>query len=279
MNIKNLLVFFIFLSLPFFPSICEASSIVNSLLHNQTKNEASPQIILKFISPKNKRFNSTESIVKDNELIKKSVEVINRTFILPESLLVNFSEGDGPYYDPNTSTITMNYDFILYLAGQYIKKHPKASSATLFNFTTDAIQFFLYHEIAHALISLYHLPIVSNEEIAADNLAVILTLEYTDDGYNVVMNSAELFDILDQENEKYDEDELWDEHALDSQRFYNIICLTYGRYPEKLKNEAKQDKNLLLLKFIKEKGDFCIEEYQQQLKNWGKLLDSHMHNL
>jgi len=122
----------------------------------------------------------------------------------------------------------------------------------------------------------YHLPIVSSEEAAADNLAVIISLEYTNDGYTIAMDSAELFDLLEETNEEYDDDELWDEHALDSQRFYNIICLTYGRYPERVAKELKELKNEKLLAFIEEKGEYCVSEYERQLQAWLQLLEPHL---
>ena len=101
-------------------------------------------------------------------------------------------------------------------------------------------------------------------------------LEYKKDGYKIVMDTANLFDMLDEaNNKKYAEDDLWDEHALNSQRFYNVICLTYGRYPEKVMKELKSLDNKKLLGFIAAKGDFCREEYQQQYAGWMELLDIH----
>jgi hypothetical protein len=135
----------------------------------------------------------------------------------------------------------------------------------------------MYHEIAHAFIDLYQLPIVSNEETAADNLAVSLALEYTRDGLDTVLDSAVLFDLLDQDSpKKYTESDYWDEHELDAQRFYNILCLAYGRYPKQVKKELSIVNNKKLIQFLKERGEWCIYQYDQQLNAWGKLLNDYI---
>ena len=244
---------------------------------NMAKTGSDGKVILKFEKPKDKKFNIIKKYAEDSSELKESVDLINDTFILPRNLVVNFEENEeGPYYDVGSSVIVMNYDFIEYLSDRYAKKYPDAPKNSKYQFTIGNTIFFLYHEIAHAFIDIYRIPIVSNEETAADNLSVILALEYREDGYDIVMNSAELFDMFDQDNARYDEDELWDEHSLDSQRFYNIVCLTYGRYPQKVKAEAKENKNKTMLKFIERRGDYCEAEYKRQLANWSALLGGHI---
>lgn len=249
------------------------SGIAKSL---KQMSDESGKVTLEFKKPKDKKFEFIKKMAEESSALKDSIEIINNKFILPDDITITFQEGEGPYFDTGTHELVMSYDFIDYLIGLYMKQYPYADNKTLKYFTLDTTQFFLYHEIAHALIDLYHIPIVSNEETAADNLAVIIALEYMDDGFDVVMNSAELFDLFDRDNEKYDEDELWDEHALDSQRFYNVICLTYGKFPEKVKAEAKKNDSKVLLTFIEARGDYCIVEYERQLKNWGRLLEHHL---
>lgn len=231
---------------------------------------------LNFVRPSGQVYRDLAVVFEKSGQFQNIVDGLNREFIFPQDIKVEFSRKDGPLYNPRTKTIIMSYDFIFYLTTIYVEKYPNASDDEMLNFSLEASTFLFYHELAHALIDVYHLPIVSNEETAADNLAVIIALEYTNDGYNVAMNSAEFFDLLDQTKKVYREDELWDEHALDSQRFFNIVCLTYGRYPSRVKDELSSLKNKALLKFIREKGSFCKEEYKSQLQGWLRLLDPYM---
>ena len=201
---------------------------------------------------------------------------MNRTLIFPKSINVDFSDGAGPQFEPDNNTITMSNEFLYRLARLYMSRYPHATDEALQQFIIRSSTFLFYHEVAHSLISEFDLPIVSNEETAADNLAVIIALEYTNDGYDITMDSAELFGMLDQLQKSYQADDLWDEHSLDAQRFYNILCLTYGKYPDKVTAELKRANNVKLLSFINEKSDHCKEEYQHQMHAWLQLLSPYI---
>lgn len=235
------------------------------------------ELKLEFGKPKGKVYEDIAVVFEKSGDFQDIVDGLNRTFIFPKTVTIKFAMGDGPYYSPGNNTVYMSYDFIYYLSSLYLKQYPKASDDAMIDFSLRSTEFLMYHELAHALIDLYQLPIVSNEESAADNLAVILALEYTRDGLDTVLDSAVLFDLLDKDAPKYyEESDYWDEHALDAQRFYNILCLAYGRYPTAVKREITDVKNQKLIMFIKERGDWCIYQYETQLKAWGKLLNDYI---
>jgi hypothetical protein len=233
----------------------------------------SGKFVLVFETPKKDVYQDIKTIFESSGVFDSIIDGINKTFVLPEDITVKFMVGDGPAYFPNKNMIQMSYDFIFHLTVLYVERYPKSSDDDMLNFALRATTFLFYHELAHAFIDTYQLPIVSNEETAADNLAVILALEYTNDGFQIVMDSAELFDLLEKDGpKKYDESDYWDEHALDAQRFYNILCLSYGRYPEKVAKVLKSLHNKTLSKFINDRGEYCIDEYQRQYDAWTKLL-------
>lgn len=239
--------------------------------------QSSGDFILTFSEPKKDVYRDIKTIFSKSGEFNDIVDSMNQRFSLPYDIKIDFIAGDGPVYYPSRHTIQMSYDFIFYLAVLYLERYPKAKDDEMIGFALRTNTFLLYHEIAHALIDAYRLPIVSNEETAADNLAVILALEYRKDGLHVVMNSAELFDLMEKDKpKKYEESDYWDEHALDAQRFYNILCLAYGKYPKEVKAQLNDMDNKNLLKFIKERGDYCIDDYQRQLDSWSTLLESHL---
>jgi hypothetical protein len=229
--------------------------------------------VLVYTMPKKQVYKDIQTIFRDSGQFQSIIKSINNEFIFPETITVTFLQGDGPVYLPDTKTIQMSYDFIFYLTTLYVDRYPNATDDEMMDFSLRTTTFLFYHEMAHAFIDLYQLPIVSNEETAADSLAVILALEFSKDGFKTVMDSAELFDLLDQAGpKKYDESDYWDEHALDAQRFYNILCMVYGKYPEKVTNRLKSIDNKKLDRFIEERGEACIGLYDQQLNAWSQLL-------
>lgn len=232
------------------------------------------QIKLNFTMPKEEPYNDIAKIFKLSSIFQDIVAGLNSDLVLPNDINVTFQVGDGPYYDPSQKKIVMSYTFINFISDIYLKEYPKATDEEMVGFALRTNAFIFYHELGHALIDNFDLPVVSNEETAADDLAVVLALElHGDEGYDMAMDQADLHDMLDATQAEYKASALWDEHALDSQRFYNIICLVYGKYPDKVVKELKENNSKDLLDFIKQKGDRCKDEYNKQSTNWMRLLE------
>jgi len=237
-----------------------------------SKEKTLGEFIIKFDMPKKNPYKEIARIIKKSGHFQEIVKGINDNVGLRTSVQVHFTQDDSIYYDPNTQRINVSYDHIHKLLVYYSDEYPKATGEQLIRFMLRATTFILYHEMAHAFIDVNELPIVSNEETAADNLAVIFALELTEDGYNIVMDMADLYDIIDFANKQHGEEDLWDEHALSSQRFYNVVCLAYGKYPKQVTAEINEIGSKIMKKFLKERGGYCQEEYYRQYKGWTQLL-------
>lgn len=233
-----------------------------------------PGFKLQFMPADKQVYKDIKTIFEHSNQFQTIVKQLNAMFDMPVSVKVRFEDADGPVYQPDKRRVVMNYDFIFYLATLYLTRYPDAKDDEMIDFALRASTFLFYHEVAHALIDVFNLPIVSNEETAADNLAVILAFEFNKDGFSIVIDSAELFDLLDQakKSDKYDDSDYWDEHSLDAQRFYNILCMAYGVYPEKVKKLIAHVKNKKMHQFVDEREQACSYLYDQQLSAWSTLL-------
>jgi hypothetical protein len=96
----------------------------------------------------------------------------------------------------------------------------------------SAVMFTFLHELGHGLIAMYRLPAVGREEDAADQLAALILIlsKSGDDGVGVAALGAQFFRVLALSGEKTP---FFDEHSLDAQRYYNVMCLVYGSSPER----------------------------------------------
>src|SRR6266850_2508614 len=105
----------------------------------------------------------------------------------------------------------------------------------LVEFVTGNMLFVLGHESAHALISEMGIPVLGHEEDAADSFATIMALK-TGDRYadHVLINSATGWFYSDRRR-RQDRVRMafYDEHGIDLQRAYSIVCLMVGSNPEK----------------------------------------------
>jgi len=97
---------------------------------------------LEFGKSDNKTFQDIAVIFKESGQFQSIIDGLNREFVIPENIKVEFADKEGPLYDPATKTITMSYDYIFYLTTVYLEKYPKAND--------DA--FDIYHRLNNLLV-------------------------------------------------------------------------------------------------------------------------------
>jgi Putative metallopeptidase len=131
----------------------------------------------------------------------------------------------------------------------------------------SSLMFVFLHEVGHGLISLYKLPSVGREEDAADQLAAFVLIETGDTGLEVAMNGAQFFRLLALSGAKTP---FFDEHALDAQRYYNLLCLVYGSNPQRLGSLVGNDK------LPASRARRCPSEYGKISSAWASLLGPHV---
>ncbi|WP_298768218.1 DUF4344 domain-containing metallopeptidase [uncultured Shewanella sp.] len=217
--------------------------------------------------------NTSEAMIKNHlinlGLIDEIVVYINEEYLLPQTLTFKIGARDGPLYDPISNEIFIPYFFIKEAKNRFSDAHYSETRVSVDDATWDALMHTLLHELAHALIAIYNLPVVGKEEDAADSLATILLIEFFNEGTEIAISAADLF-YLESEDIVGSEEDYWDEHSLDIQRFYSTICLVYGSSPEKY-IDLVNDMN-----FSEKRLTLCIDEYQNLLDNWIVLLKPHL---
>ena len=114
-------------------------------------------------------------------------------------------------------------------------------------FIESNLEFTLLHELAHAVIELYDIPVLGGQEQAADQVALMLLL--TDQRHKGVLRPVTLNKLLAISGEwflewqaemKQNQAVYWDAHPLTIQRFYDVTCLAYGSNPDVLESLRKE---------------------------------------
>lgn len=138
---------------------------------------------------------------------------------------------------------------------------------------TEVVQFFmlanleftLLHEFGHMLIDEFNLPIFGMEEDAADRIAIIAmsNIRQSQPGTDAI---PWLFAVAgdwytEWEQKAQPQQQIyWDNHGLEIQRFYNIVCLIYGGNADLLDDLIDSE----ILPF--ERAMNCEYEYEQALQ-------------
>ncbi len=217
--------------------------------------------------------NLDQSIMPMLEILTAKVENI---LYLPEDITTNLKYCDeaNAFYDYSTKEITICYEFLDYLADSTTSMNVSDEIRT--KIIGSVFVFTFYHELGHALIDSYDLPITGKEEDAADQISTLILLEmdlsddeYITNGELVIYTSSWFKNIANTQNDM-DRLAYWDEHSLDTQRFQNIMCMAYGSDPELY--DALILQNILPA----DKADRCVSEYNKITRSWNILLDPYM---
>ena len=126
-----------------------------------------------------------------------------------------------------------------------------------------------YHELGHALIDVLQLPVLGKEEDAADHLSVILMNDIweEDAAAEILASDATAYALMAAQREAGGEEPAYsDEHSLDLQRYYTVVCLFYGANPD-ARADLAQD-----LELPPERAERCPDEWESAAVSWDAVL-------
>lgn len=195
-------------------------------------------------------------------------DYVNKTFRLPRPLPITYLENGeiNASYSPSQHKITMSYDLGVYLYGLF-KKSGSTNPAAQVRATMG---FILLHEMGHALIGELALPQVGRGENAADEFAALYGPKIVGDrGHSLALDAAHWFRLMDKSAVDIKKLAFWDEHDLDTQRYYKILCNLYGSDPARFQNTISPLVPYTRLRLAQER-------YPKKVERWERLFSSHL---
>lgn len=194
-----------------------------------------------------------------------------KTFELPNPLLVKGINGigGGPFYSPEDNSITLPYGFAALVFQLEAESNPEESEYEIGERIGAVNSFILAHEFGHALIANYELPVLGKEEDAADAISTVLLLTIPN-GAEYAAASAAFWADFSGRQEPPAVAEYADQHSLDLQRAFDILCWTAGSselsFEEVAELEALPESRL----------ETCPSEYEQLAGSIAAELRPHL---
>lgn len=252
------------LSLPILSPAARSSPIVpEKEITSVKQNKAGSGVgEFKLVYSPNTQHRALQKLFQTSGIFAKTVEDLNNQNLnLPVDIPIIFEDCGmaNAYYSPAERSVTMCYEMFDSIAAGLAELYP--AEEVLINATFTQV-FVLYHEVGHALTDILQLAVTGREEDAVDDFASILLLRNnnsTDD--DIVLNASLYFSSRP-------DGPYWGEHSFGQQRFYNVICLLYGRNPEQYGDIPEKVG-------LSDRAPRCPSEYQQKLSSWERLLAPH----
>jgi hypothetical protein len=200
--------------------------------------------------------------LQDEQVFEMLAEALNQTLKFPEDVpIAHLTCGEeNAYYDPDQRAILLCYELLEKIAS--LAAESATDEEELGTRIVGTWLFIFFHELGHGLIDLYDLPITGREEDAVDDFSTVLLIEA--DLAELALTAAEYWSISD--TGMYDELSYADEHSLNPQRFFSILCTVYGSDPDAYEEIVSGG-------YLPEsRAQRCPAEYEQKRKSWDQLL-------
>jgi hypothetical protein len=153
-----------------------------------------------------------------------------------------------------------------------LKKMSPQAKRQLVEFVVGNTLFVMAHEMGHALINQMDMPVLGREEDAADSFAVVTALKMGP-GFSprVLMEATKGWVLASKRDKKHGNAlAFYDEHSLDLQRAYNVVCFMVGADAEKYQTLAADTK------LPEERQKSCVWEYKATAWSWDEMLKRHL---
>ncbi|MEW7007694.1 DUF4344 domain-containing metallopeptidase [Lentilitoribacter sp. EG35] len=123
------------------------------------------------------------------------------------------------------------------------------------------------HEAGHMLIDQLKLPVLGQEEDAADNFATIALIDQDTDLGDLALADTAHFWFMLSDNAELEDASFFDEHDLDIQRAYRIVCHLVGVDPIAFDYLAKA------ANLAAENYDTCGANFELTADSWFSVLE------
>jgi hypothetical protein len=189
---------------------------------------------------------------------------LNDSLVLPRNITLATAHCGEPNasYDPIRTRVVLCYELFRTLAEMY------ADEVGGEHLIMGTLVFALTHELGHALIDVLDLPVTGREEDAVDQLATILMLSQGEAGDSLAFGAVGWF--AKNAQSRVDNDLVFaDDHGLNVQRYYNILCMVYGR------DRARYPEIVTEGWLPADRAARCPAEYARLSHSWRRLLWPH----
>lgn len=229
---------------------------------------ARAEIVPVYAQATNPEYERLRTMLQQSQTLEIFASVMNSNVRIPHRLQLVMAECKQPnaFYKPEMRAMVLCYELIELYAKGIMKDFSGASREEIANITAGALFFVMFHEMGHALVHLFNLPIVGRDEDVADALSTYFQLRHPK-GYYGILGATWSFQ---QKQTQYSTRHFADTHSLDPQRQLNIVCWAVGSNPRAFAPLAQR------VSLPAERAKRCPSEYAKLESSVRRLLGVHL---
>ncbi|WP_210483464.1 DUF4344 domain-containing metallopeptidase [Microvirga antarctica] len=218
-------------------------------------------IRIAYVPPKDPSHEMLYQTLRSNRVLER-LRASLAGITLPKVLTMRIEGCDGDVnasYEASDTTLTICYEYLAYIQELAHDLPPAAAAEGLTpgNYVIGPFLEVVLHELAHAIFDLKKVPILGREEDAADQLAAYALLQMGEQEARRTIASIAAMYAVEAKDAPPQLKDFADEHGLPAQRFFNLLCISYGKDP-------KTFSDLVAKGYLpKDRAEQCAGEYKQ----------------
>lgn len=237
------------------------------------------RIRIEYVKP---RTRATGDIYRELKKLKflEKVKAFLSPVQLPRTLLFKTRDcaDANAWYDNVKNEVVICYQYVEEVR-TLAPRHKTAEGVTRRDAIEGPIVDTVLHEFAHAIFDILKLPVMGQEEDAADQMAAYVQLQLgRNEAFRLIRGTAHYYWVEGKSEMKEGEREsrkkrmqsFSDVHGTPAQRYYNLICIAYGA-------DRKTFGRFVRTELLpKERAGGCDDEYDQAARAFKRLIRPHL---
>jgi Putative metallopeptidase len=231
---------------------------------------------VEYSAVRNPEFAQINEQFRQQRMLESIADDLNASIAIPENVVITFKECGQPnaFWNPRDKQIVMCYELMAQMSQDF--SEVAKTREQLGEMVGGALTFAFIHELGHCLIDVLKLPSTGREEDAVDQLSTFVLVSLKgEEGERMAISGALSWGIQYERLAKSGKtaaelDMLWaDEHSMDGQRFYNILCWVFGHNPNKYMGMVNNP-------LPEARAVRCPGEYSRLANAWLSLLKPYL---
>ncbi|MGW6535140.1 DUF4344 domain-containing metallopeptidase [Streptomyces sp. NPDC055051] len=226
---------------------------------------------------------TARAFLREHRVLEDAAAYADARIALPHDVPLRAAgcAAPNPYWDKDSGRITYCYGFVpdarRVFAGLDSEGTPAERTAAVDEDVVGLSNGVLFHELGHALIDLYDLPVTGREEDAVDQLAVLLLASGDERHTDYAISAINAWGAMWQAAEGGDPGvaAYSDIHSMDGQRFFNWACWLYGSDPRRFADAVDAEGNPDGV-LPRDRAALCPAEFRRIDSSWRTLLGPYL---
>jgi len=226
-------------------------------------------LFVTYVSPSDPEYRELATVLRESQGLDEIIQTVNEVFIFPRlEVVFDLCGVDNAFYDSSSRRIILCYEMVAALVEGF-REDETLSDDEVGEKVIASLIWTFFHELGHAAVDIFDLPITGNEEDAVDRFATLILLSGPDDEeFDIAERAIGAWDLATAES--LEDLDFADEHPVSEQRWHTMACLMVGSNPRRYEHLVGA------AGLPAERAEGCPAEYDKLSRSWEKLMRPHL---